>query len=165
MVRTLAFLLAATFVFADTQTPQNFSGDFVIKVSYSYLLSKPEGYGVEAKKSGRSSSSSMAAVNAVATSNISKSMGRRSSSPACNTPRMICGIRTAFVLRYERYLVMYSGLLPHRLPSYHPQALMKPLLGISAYVAPIPKSATLSLSRLQRKFFDKPCLLNSCVEG
>lgn len=45
MVRTLAFLLAATsFALADTQTPQNFSGDFVIKVNYSYLLSKPEGY-------------------------------------------------------------------------------------------------------------------------
>ena len=50
MVRTLAFLLAASFAFADTQIAQNFSGDFVIKVSYSYLLSKPEGYKAEAKK-------------------------------------------------------------------------------------------------------------------
>ena len=44
MVRTLAFLLAASFAFADTQIAQNFSGDFVVKVNYSYLLSKPEGY-------------------------------------------------------------------------------------------------------------------------
>jgi predicted peptidase len=50
MVRTLAFLLAASFAFADTQIAQNFSGDFVIKVSYSYLLSRPEGYEAESKK-------------------------------------------------------------------------------------------------------------------
>jgi predicted peptidase len=50
MVRTLAFLLAASFALADTQTPQNFSGDFVIKVSYSYLLSKPEGYEADTKQ-------------------------------------------------------------------------------------------------------------------
>jgi predicted peptidase len=51
MVKTIAFLLAtAAFALADTQTPQNFSGDFVIKVNYSYLLSKPEGYEADAKK-------------------------------------------------------------------------------------------------------------------
>lgn len=50
MVRTLAFLLAASFAFADTQIAQNFSGDFVVKVNYSYLLSKPEGYEAEPKK-------------------------------------------------------------------------------------------------------------------
>ncbi|MFO0442383.1 MAG: prolyl oligopeptidase family serine peptidase [bacterium] len=50
MVRTLAFLLAASFALADTQTPQTYSGDFVIKVSYSYLLSKPEGYEADTKQ-------------------------------------------------------------------------------------------------------------------
>ena len=39
------FLLAATsLLLADTQSPATFSGDFVIKVSYRYLLSTPEGY-------------------------------------------------------------------------------------------------------------------------
>ncbi|MBE2283443.1 MAG: prolyl oligopeptidase family serine peptidase [Prosthecobacter sp.] len=51
MVKTsFLFLAAATLALADTQTPQNFSGDFVIKVNYSYLLSKPEGYEADAKK-------------------------------------------------------------------------------------------------------------------
>lgn len=51
MVKPLIlFLAAATFTLADTQVPQNFSGDFVIKVNYSYLLSKPEGYEADAKK-------------------------------------------------------------------------------------------------------------------
>ncbi|WP_395730135.1 prolyl oligopeptidase family serine peptidase [Prosthecobacter sp.] len=39
------FILAASSVLhADTQAPSSFSGDFVIKVNYRYLLSKPEGY-------------------------------------------------------------------------------------------------------------------------
>jgi predicted peptidase len=42
--RTLFFLAAASFALADTQAPQRYSGDFVIKVDYRYLLSKPEGY-------------------------------------------------------------------------------------------------------------------------
>lgn len=51
MVRTAALLLAtASLAFADTQTPQSYSGDFVIKVSYHYLLSQPEGYEADAKK-------------------------------------------------------------------------------------------------------------------
>ena len=51
MVKTLACLLLATsLTFADTQKPQNFSGDFVIKVSYSYLLSSPEGYEADTTK-------------------------------------------------------------------------------------------------------------------
>lgn len=51
MVKSLAFLFAtAAFALADTQTPESFSGDFVIKVNYSYLLSKPEGYETDAKK-------------------------------------------------------------------------------------------------------------------
>lgn len=46
MVKLAAFfLLAATsLLFADTQTPTSFSGDFVIPVNYHYLLSKPDGY-------------------------------------------------------------------------------------------------------------------------
>jgi predicted peptidase len=51
MVKTIAFLLAAaSFALADTQTPASYSGDFVIKVNYRYLLSKPEGYETDAKK-------------------------------------------------------------------------------------------------------------------
>jgi hypothetical protein len=51
MVRTAALLLAtATLALADTQTPQSYSGDYVIKVSYHYLLSQPEGYAADAKK-------------------------------------------------------------------------------------------------------------------
>lgn len=51
MVRPLAFLLAAaSFALADTQTPQNYSSDFIIKVNYSYLLSKPEGYEADTAK-------------------------------------------------------------------------------------------------------------------
>ncbi|MFO1485387.1 MAG: prolyl oligopeptidase family serine peptidase [Verrucomicrobiaceae bacterium] len=51
MVKSLIFFLAAaSFAFADTQTPQNFTGDFVIKVNYSYLLGKPEGYEADATK-------------------------------------------------------------------------------------------------------------------
>ena len=51
MVKTLACLLLATsLTFADTQKPQNFSGDYVIKVSYSYLLSSPEGYEADTTK-------------------------------------------------------------------------------------------------------------------
>ncbi|MEZ5386291.1 MAG: prolyl oligopeptidase family serine peptidase [Prosthecobacter sp.] len=51
MVRTAALLLAtASLALADTQTPQNYSGDFAIKVNYNYLLSKPEGYEADAKK-------------------------------------------------------------------------------------------------------------------
>lgn len=52
MVRSLVFFLAATasFALADTQTPASYTGDFVIKVSYRYLLSKPEGYEADAKK-------------------------------------------------------------------------------------------------------------------
>lgn len=46
MVKLAAlFLLAATsFLFADTQSPSSYSGDYVIHVHYRYLLSKPEGY-------------------------------------------------------------------------------------------------------------------------
>lgn len=51
MVKTIAFLLAAaSFALADTQTPASYSGDFVIKVNYRYLLSKPEGYEADATK-------------------------------------------------------------------------------------------------------------------
>jgi predicted peptidase len=51
MVKTIAFLLAAaSFALADTQTPASYSGDFVIKVNYRYLLSKPESYETDAKK-------------------------------------------------------------------------------------------------------------------
>jgi len=51
MVRTSALLLAASsLALADNQTPQSYSGDFVIKVSYHYLLSQPEGYEADAKK-------------------------------------------------------------------------------------------------------------------
>lgn len=51
MVKTISFLLAAaSFALADTQTPASYSGDFVIKVNYRYLLSKPEGYETDAKK-------------------------------------------------------------------------------------------------------------------
>lgn len=51
MVKTLAFLLAtAAFAFADTQTPQSYTGDFVIKVNYHYLLSKPESYDADTAK-------------------------------------------------------------------------------------------------------------------
>lgn len=51
MVRSLLFLLlATTLAHADKQTAQHYSGDFVIKVSYRYLLSKPEGYEADAKK-------------------------------------------------------------------------------------------------------------------
>lgn len=51
MVKSLVFFLAAaSFAFADTQTPQNFTGGFVIKVNYSYLLGKPEGYEADATK-------------------------------------------------------------------------------------------------------------------
>jgi predicted peptidase len=47
----LALLLAtASILFADTQIAQIFSGDFVIKVNYSYLLSKPEGYEADTAK-------------------------------------------------------------------------------------------------------------------
>lgn len=51
MVKSLVFfLVASSLALADTQTPQNFTGDFVIKVNYSYLLGKPEGYEADAKK-------------------------------------------------------------------------------------------------------------------
>lgn len=51
MVKTLALLLAAaSFASADTQTPASFTGDFVIKVNYRYLLSKPEGYDADTAK-------------------------------------------------------------------------------------------------------------------
>lgn len=51
MIKSILFLLAATsFALADTQSPASYSGDFVIKVSYHYLLSKPEGYEADAKK-------------------------------------------------------------------------------------------------------------------
>jgi len=51
MVRSLLFLLLATaLAHADTQTPQSYTGDFIIKVSYRYLLSKPEGYEADTTK-------------------------------------------------------------------------------------------------------------------
>lgn len=40
----LALSLLACTVLADTQQPASYTGDFVIKVSYHYLLSKPDGY-------------------------------------------------------------------------------------------------------------------------
>ncbi|MBL9129860.1 MAG: prolyl oligopeptidase family serine peptidase [Verrucomicrobiaceae bacterium] len=40
----LFFFAAASFALADTQTPASYSGDFVIKVDYHYLLSKPDRY-------------------------------------------------------------------------------------------------------------------------
>lgn len=50
-IALLSFLLAAfSPVWADTQTPASFSGDFVIKVNYRYLLSKPEGYEADKNK-------------------------------------------------------------------------------------------------------------------
>jgi predicted peptidase len=46
MAKILIYLFfAAALAFADTQKPQSFFGDFVIKVRYNYLLSSPEGYG------------------------------------------------------------------------------------------------------------------------
>lgn len=51
MVKPLALLLATTsLLFADTQTPASYSGDYVIKVNYRYLLSKPEGYEADPAK-------------------------------------------------------------------------------------------------------------------
>jgi len=51
MVRITALLLAAaTLALADTQTPESYTGDFVIKASYRYLLSKPEGYDADKAK-------------------------------------------------------------------------------------------------------------------
>ena len=46
MVKLAAFFILASssVLLADTQTPTSYSGDFVIKVNYRYLLSKPEGY-------------------------------------------------------------------------------------------------------------------------
>lgn len=43
-------LLAASVVHADTQTAAAYTGDFVIKVDYRYLLSKPEGYEADPAK-------------------------------------------------------------------------------------------------------------------
>jgi predicted peptidase len=51
MVKSIALLLvSASFALADTQTPQNYTGDFVLKINYRYLLSKPEGYEADAVK-------------------------------------------------------------------------------------------------------------------
>jgi len=51
MVQSLALLfLVASTLFADTQTQQSYSGDFVIKASYRYLQSLPEGYEADAAK-------------------------------------------------------------------------------------------------------------------
>ncbi len=51
MVKLLALLLATTpLLLADTQTPASYSGDYVIKVNYRYLLSKPEGYEADTAK-------------------------------------------------------------------------------------------------------------------
>lgn len=51
MVRITALLLATTSIlFADTQTPASYSGDFVIKVNYRYLQSLPEGYEADTAK-------------------------------------------------------------------------------------------------------------------
>ncbi len=47
MVKTLSLLtllLASSMASADTQTPASYSGDFIVKVNYRYLLSKPDGY-------------------------------------------------------------------------------------------------------------------------
>ncbi|WP_395743602.1 prolyl oligopeptidase family serine peptidase [Prosthecobacter sp.] len=46
MFKIAALLLFAStsLLLADTQTPESFTGDFVIKVNYRYLLSKPDGY-------------------------------------------------------------------------------------------------------------------------
>lgn len=44
-MRASALLLfLTTAALADTQTPASYSGDFVIKVDYHYLLSRPEGH-------------------------------------------------------------------------------------------------------------------------
>ncbi|MBK8093761.1 MAG: prolyl oligopeptidase family serine peptidase [Verrucomicrobiaceae bacterium] len=51
MVKTLALLLlSATALLADTQTPASYVGDFVIKVNYRYLISRPEGYEADPAK-------------------------------------------------------------------------------------------------------------------
>lgn len=45
MVKSLAVLLAAaSFAFADNQTPESYSGEVSVKVHYRYLQSLPEGY-------------------------------------------------------------------------------------------------------------------------
>lgn len=43
-------LALASCAFADTQAPAAYSGDFVVKVNYRYLLSKPEGYEADPAK-------------------------------------------------------------------------------------------------------------------
>jgi predicted peptidase len=53
MVKTLSFLalfLVSSLSFADTQTAASYSGDFIVKVNYRYLLSKPEGYDSDTTK-------------------------------------------------------------------------------------------------------------------
>ncbi len=52
MLKLAAFFLLASssVLLAETQTPSSFSGDFVIKVNYRYLLSKPEGYDADKDK-------------------------------------------------------------------------------------------------------------------
>ncbi|MDZ4404375.1 prolyl oligopeptidase family serine peptidase [Prosthecobacter sp.] len=51
MVKTIAFLITtASLALADTQTSASYSGDFIIKVNYPYLLSKPKGYDVDQMK-------------------------------------------------------------------------------------------------------------------
>lgn len=54
MVKTLALLLlsalAISSALADNQTPGDYSGDYVLKIHYRYLLSKPEGYEADKAK-------------------------------------------------------------------------------------------------------------------
>jgi predicted peptidase len=51
MVKTLALsLFCASALLADTQTPASYAGDFVIKVNYRYLISRPTGYEADQAK-------------------------------------------------------------------------------------------------------------------
>lgn len=53
MVKSLAsllFLFSSSLLFADTQTSASYTGDYVIKVNYRYVLSKPEGYDADPAK-------------------------------------------------------------------------------------------------------------------
>jgi hypothetical protein len=79
MAKILIYLFfAAALAYADTQKPQSFFGDFVIKVRYNYLLSSPEGYGVDMTRKWPLVIFSTAVASAAMTSKCSKSMVHRS---------------------------------------------------------------------------------------
>ncbi len=53
MVKSLAalfLLFSSSCLLADTQTAESYSGDYVLKVNYRYMLSKPEGYDADTAK-------------------------------------------------------------------------------------------------------------------